>query len=87
MTHLKVAEEQVAQAVHSIKLEVERRKNAETWFTKGTLERLHAMPTDTICSRCIKKCLGSTVDVIDSSYFQVCAIRQYPRGFGDGQYI
>lgn len=39
VTHLKVAEEQVAQAVHSIKLEVERHKNAETWFTKGTLER------------------------------------------------
>ncbi|XP_012068833.1 uncharacterized protein LOC105631354 isoform X1 [Jatropha curcas] len=39
VTHLKVAEEQVAQAVHSIKLEVERHKNADTWFTKGTLER------------------------------------------------
>ncbi|KAF8388690.1 hypothetical protein HHK36_025370 [Tetracentron sinense] len=39
VTHLKVAEEQVAQAVQSIKLEVEKCKNAETWFTKGTLER------------------------------------------------
>ncbi|XP_021637706.2 uncharacterized protein LOC110633425 isoform X2 [Hevea brasiliensis] len=39
VTHLKVAEEQVARAVHSIKLEVQRHKNAETWFTKGTLER------------------------------------------------
>ncbi|XP_028106785.1 uncharacterized protein LOC114305854 isoform X1 [Camellia sinensis] len=39
VSHLKVAEEQVALAVQSIKLEVERRKNAETWFTKGTLER------------------------------------------------
>ncbi|KAK2970028.1 hypothetical protein RJ640_008368 [Escallonia rubra] len=39
VTHLKVAEEQVALAVQSIKLQVERRKNAETWFTKGTLER------------------------------------------------
>ncbi|KAF2323655.1 hypothetical protein GH714_036486 [Hevea brasiliensis] len=39
VTHLKVAEEQVAQAFHSIKLEVERQRNAETWFTKGTLER------------------------------------------------
>ncbi|EEF33194.1 conserved hypothetical protein [Ricinus communis] len=41
VAHLKVAEEQVAQAVHSIKLEVERHRNAnpETWFTKGTLER------------------------------------------------
>ncbi|XP_009763170.1 COP1-interacting protein 7-like [Nicotiana sylvestris] len=39
VTHLKVAEEQVALAVQSIKLEVKRRKNSETWFTKGTLER------------------------------------------------
>ncbi|KNA06080.1 hypothetical protein SOVF_184530 isoform A [Spinacia oleracea] len=39
VTHLKVAEEQVALAVKSIKLEVDRYKNAETWFTKGTLER------------------------------------------------
>lgn len=40
VTHLKVAEEQVALAVKSIKLEVDRYKDAETWFTKGTLERL-----------------------------------------------
>lgn len=40
LTHLAVAEEQAAQAVLSIKLEVERRKNVGTWFTKGTLERL-----------------------------------------------
>uniref|UniRef100_A0A803KQY1 COP1-interacting protein 7 n=1 Tax=Chenopodium quinoa TaxID=63459 RepID=A0A803KQY1_CHEQI len=39
VTHLKTAEEQVALAVKSIKLEVDRYKNAETWFTKGTLER------------------------------------------------
>lgn len=39
VTHLKVAEEQVAQAAQSFKLEIERRKNAEAWFTKGTLER------------------------------------------------
>ncbi|KAA8540219.1 hypothetical protein F0562_024218 [Nyssa sinensis] len=39
VTHLKVAEEQVALAVRSIKLEVDKCKNAETWFTKGTLER------------------------------------------------
>ncbi|XP_010939875.1 uncharacterized protein [Elaeis guineensis] len=38
-THLKVAEEQASQAVSSIKLEVERRKNGRTWFNKGTLER------------------------------------------------
>ncbi|EOY27342.1 Uncharacterized protein TCM_029207 isoform 6 [Theobroma cacao] len=39
VTHLKVAEEQVALSIQSIKLEIEKRKNAETWFTKGTLER------------------------------------------------
>ncbi|CAK7356470.1 unnamed protein product [Dovyalis caffra] len=39
LTHLKVAEEQASQAVQSIKLEVDQRRNAETWFTKGTLER------------------------------------------------
>ncbi|CAL0307893.1 unnamed protein product [Lupinus luteus] len=39
LTHLKVAEEQFALAAQSIKLEIERHKNAGTWFTKGTLER------------------------------------------------
>lgn len=39
VTHLKVAEEQVALAVQSIKLEIEKSRNTETWFTKGTLER------------------------------------------------
>ncbi|CAN0877749.1 COP1-interacting protein 7 [Linum grandiflorum] len=39
VTHLKVAEQQVVQAVNSIKLEVGKHRNAETWFTKGTLER------------------------------------------------
>lgn len=39
VTHLKVVEEQVALAVPSIKLEVEKYKNADSWFTKGTLER------------------------------------------------
>lgn len=39
VTHLKVAEQQVALAVNSIKLEVERHNNADSWFTKGTLER------------------------------------------------
>ncbi|KAK6911819.1 hypothetical protein RJ641_023912 [Dillenia turbinata] len=39
VTHLKVAEEQVALAVQSIKLEGNRYKNAESWFMKGTLER------------------------------------------------
>jgi hypothetical protein len=39
ITHLKVAEEQFAMSVQSIKLDIERCKNAESWFTKGTLER------------------------------------------------
>ncbi|GFZ04330.1 hypothetical protein Acr_16g0009540 [Actinidia rufa] len=39
VTHLKVAEEQATLAVQSIKLEVKQCKNAESWFTKGTLER------------------------------------------------
>ncbi|XP_075520222.1 uncharacterized protein LOC142553675 [Primulina tabacum] len=39
VAHLKVAEDQVASAAQSVKLEVGRRKNAEVWFTKGTLER------------------------------------------------
>ncbi|KAF9685334.1 hypothetical protein SADUNF_Sadunf03G0043900 [Salix dunnii] len=39
ISHLKFAEEQASQAVQSIKLEFDRRRNAETWFTKGTLER------------------------------------------------
>ncbi|EOA29741.1 hypothetical protein CARUB_v10012830mg [Capsella rubella] len=39
VAHLKVAEEQVARDVQSIRLEVESNKNAGTWFTKGTLER------------------------------------------------
>ncbi|MED6204739.1 hypothetical protein PIB30_011712 [Stylosanthes scabra] len=39
VTHLKVAEEQIALGVQSIQLETESNKNVETWFTKGTLER------------------------------------------------
>ncbi|KAF9614897.1 hypothetical protein IFM89_021254 [Coptis chinensis] len=39
VSHLTVAEEQVAQEVQLIKLEVNRRQNEGTWFTKGTLER------------------------------------------------
>ncbi|PIA43091.1 hypothetical protein AQUCO_02000500v1 [Aquilegia coerulea] len=39
VAHLTVAEEQVAKKVPSIKLEVNKRKNEGTWFTKGTLER------------------------------------------------
>ncbi|KAH6773347.1 hypothetical protein C2S52_003772 [Perilla frutescens var. hirtella] len=38
VTHLKVAEEQFASAAQSIKLDPGRRKNAEAWFTKGTVD-------------------------------------------------
>lgn len=55
VTHLKVVEEQVARAVQSIKLEVGKRDNAETWFTKGTIERLYFMPAETFSAlyRCM----------------------------------
>jgi hypothetical protein len=46
LSHLKFAEEQASQAVQSIKLEFDGCRNAETWFTKGTLERLHTVPTE-----------------------------------------
>ncbi|KAG6780583.1 hypothetical protein POTOM_013449 [Populus tomentosa] len=39
ISHLKFAEEQASQAVRSIKLEFDRCRNAETWCSKGTLER------------------------------------------------
>ncbi|XP_061980057.1 COP1-interacting protein 7-like isoform X6 [Populus nigra] len=39
ISHLKFSEEQASQAVQSIKLEFDGCRNAETWFTKGTLER------------------------------------------------
>ncbi|XP_020522289.1 uncharacterized protein LOC18433710 isoform X2 [Amborella trichopoda] len=41
-SQLKVAEEQVARAVQSIKLEIQKNEDAGTWFTKGTIERLNA---------------------------------------------
>lgn len=39
VSHLKILKEQASRAVLSIKLEVGRKKNAVTWFSKGTLER------------------------------------------------
>ncbi|KAJ6799195.1 uncharacterized protein M6B38_208010 [Iris pallida] len=39
LTHLRFAEEQASNGVLSIKLEVGKRKNACTWFNKGTVER------------------------------------------------
>ncbi|RWW72535.1 hypothetical protein BHE74_00019652, partial [Ensete ventricosum] len=40
LAHLKVAEEQSAEAVDSIKLNVDRRTKDGTWFKKETVERL-----------------------------------------------
>jgi hypothetical protein len=40
LDHLKAAEEQAALPVQSIMLEIDRHRNAERWFTKGTFERL-----------------------------------------------
>ncbi|RRT46894.1 hypothetical protein BHE74_00054656 [Ensete ventricosum] len=39
ITHLKVAEQQAARGGKSIKLEVQRSTNGDSWFNKGTLER------------------------------------------------
>ncbi|KAL6511320.1 hypothetical protein OROMI_034890 [Orobanche minor] len=39
VSHLQIAEEQLASASQSVKFEVGRQRNTETWFTKGTLER------------------------------------------------
>ncbi|KAL8098819.1 hypothetical protein AgCh_031518 [Apium graveolens] len=39
VAQLKIAEEQVALAATSIKLETEKYRDGERWFTKGTLER------------------------------------------------
>jgi len=39
LDHLKFAEEQAAHSVQSIRLDIDRHRNAETWFTKGTIER------------------------------------------------
>lgn len=39
VSQLKIAEEQVALAAKSIKLETEKYRDGERWFTKGTLER------------------------------------------------
>lgn len=39
VAQLKIAEEQVALAATSIKLETQKYRDGERWFTKGTLER------------------------------------------------
>lgn len=78
VTHLKVAEEQVALAVKSIKLEVDRYKDAETWFTKGTLERfVRFVGTPEVLEM---------VNTFDTEMSQLEAARRiYSQGAGDGQ--
>ncbi|XP_035539146.1 uncharacterized protein LOC109004969 isoform X3 [Juglans regia] len=78
VTHLKVAEEQVALAVQTIKLEVENRKHAETWFTKGTLERfVRFVSTPEVLEM---------VNTFDAEMSQLEAARRiYSQGAGDQQ--
>ncbi|KAE9595877.1 hypothetical protein Lalb_Chr17g0343411 [Lupinus albus] len=76
LTHLKFAEEQVALAAQSIKLETERHKNAGTWFTKGTLERfVQFVSTPEVLEMVIK---------FDAEMSQLeAAQRIYSQGAGD----
>ncbi|XVF25260.1 hypothetical protein REPUB_Repub13aG0198100 [Reevesia pubescens] len=76
VTHLKVVEEQVALSLQSIKLEVEKRKNAETWFTKGTLERfVRFVSTPEVLE---------LVNTFDAEMSQLEAARRiYSQGMGD----
>ncbi|XP_016688400.2 uncharacterized protein [Gossypium hirsutum] len=76
VTHLKVAEEQVALSLQSIKLEVEKCKNAETWFTKGTLERfVRFVSTPEVLE---------LVNTLDAEMSQLEAARRiYSEGVGD----
>ncbi|KAH1240596.1 COP1-interacting protein 7 [Glycine max] len=76
LTHLKVAEEQVALAASSIKLEIDRHKNAETWFTKGTFERfVRYVSTPEVLEM---------VNTFDAEMSQLEAARRiYAQGAGD----
>ena len=79
VTHLKFAEEQVARAIQSIKLELENYENAETWFTKGTLERLYKFSTEMTFDCLSLLALYGNILVfiliwLASYYFQVCAV-------------
>ncbi|KAL4387373.1 hypothetical protein GQ457_09G004990 [Hibiscus cannabinus] len=76
VTHLKVAEEQVALSLQSIKLEVEKRKDSETWFTKGTLERfVRFVSTPEVLE---------LVNTFDAEMSQLEAARRiYSQGVGD----
>lgn len=72
VAHLKVAEEQVARAVQSIKLEVGKRDNAESWFTKGTLERSNLLQKLSCC--CAFRNIIFTFPFLIGNCIQVCAV-------------
>ncbi|GMI82158.1 hypothetical protein like AT3G14172 [Hibiscus trionum] len=76
VTHLKVAEEQIALSLQSIKLEVQTHKNAETWFTKGTIERfVRFVSTPEVLE---------LVNTLDAEMSQLEAARRiYSQGMGD----
>lgn len=63
LTHLKVAEEQANQGLQSIKVKVEKWKNAGNWFNKGTLERFDIFDTYFI---------RSIANIIVISQFTLC---------------
>ncbi|KAF3792272.1 hypothetical protein EJ110_NYTH00380 [Nymphaea thermarum] len=76
VTHLRVAEEQVGQAVQTIKLEVQKNQESGTWFTKGTLERfVRFVSTPEILE---------LVNTFDAEMSQLEAARRiYSQGAGD----
>ncbi|XP_057797084.1 uncharacterized protein LOC131013096 [Salvia miltiorrhiza] len=76
VSHLQIAEEQVASAAQSVKLEASRHKNAEAWFTKGTLERfVRFVSTPEVLE---------LVNTLDAEMSQLEAARRiYSQGAGD----
>lgn len=68
VTHLKVAEEQVALSLQSIKLEVEKYKDAKTWFTKGTLERFDILNSCGFSYYFLQRLLVSYFDIIATCF-------------------
>lgn len=76
VAHLRIAEEQVASAAQSVKLEVGRSKHAATWFTKGTLERfVRFVSTPEVLE---------LVNTFDAEMSQLEAARRiYSQGAGD----
>lgn len=89
LAHLKVSEEQSAEAVDSIKLNVDRKTKDGTWFKKGTVERLDieclikSLFVGWLCLSCNVLCFilaGGFQKplqrfLIGKSLLQVCSIR------------